>query len=284
MAQRGSRRVRGAERQISAAGAKITKSSNSVPNAQSEDSGSLVFTVEQFRRIARIVVKANPETASQLGALRRRLSDLLMNAGLIDDGTEKGKEFRKLAVQKIDHERRAQRFRKIATAGNPLKPRLYVGNMMAELCLALREPRKRDDPIIAPYAPGRVAVLLAQRSVSEVKAAARHLAVYHQAQVRPGPARRHDLDAILDELGDIYANVSAYKKHRHCLSISERSLFGKFCRAVLEPHCKTSDCTFSALSHRWERIKEHASRPAERVKRAPKRVLRPRKKQTATAS
>ena len=227
------------------------------------------------------MVKANPEAASQLGALRRRLSDLLKNAGLIDDGTEQGKEFRKRAAEEIDHERIAQRFRKIATAGNPLKPRLYAGNMMAELYLALREPWKRGDPIMAPYAQGRVADLLAQRRISEIQAVARHLAIYHEAQIRLGHPHQYDLDAILEELADIYANITGYLEHRHCLSISERSLFGQFCHEILNPEGKV--LKFVALSRRWERIKKQASRRAKRVKKAPKRVLRRGKKLTHTA-
>jgi hypothetical protein len=288
MTQRGNRRVRSAGRQISPAVApELVAGANSsapVQNSEHDEPGPPHFTVEQFRRIARFVVKVNPEAASQLGALRRRLSDLLMNAGIIHDGTEYGEEFYKLARQEEDHSEKARRFRMIASSGKPLKPELYIDTMMAELYFALRQPPKRGDPITVPYVRGRIAASLAQRSVPEIQAAARHLAIYHQAQVRRGPPRRYDLDAILEELGDIYASITGYKKHRHRLSISERSLFGKFCRAVLEPHCEASECSFAAISRRWQRIKEHASRPAKRIRRAPKRVLRPRKKQERTAT
>jgi hypothetical protein len=244
-----------------------------------------LFTVEQFRRIALIVAKANPKAPAQVGALRRRLSDLLINAGIADDGTIKGKEFHKLADKEfIDHAEYARRFRKIATSGNPLKPTLYIDNMMAELRFALRPPRKPDDPIIVPSYRAHLADSLAQHSVADIQSAARHLAIYHQSQVSRGPRAERALDTVLDELADIFAIITGYTKHRHCLSLSERSLFGKFCQAVLQPHCTVSNTTFSALSRRWVRIKEHASRPAKRVRRAPKRVLRPRKKQEPTTA
>jgi hypothetical protein len=243
-----------------------------------------LFTVEQFRRIARIVTKANPEAAALLGALRRRLSDLLMNAGVTDDGTVKGKAFRKLAAEEVDHAEIARRFRTIARSGKPLEPTLYANNMMAELYLALRQPLKRGDPIMVPSVRAHMAASLAQRSVAEIQRAARHLAIYHQSQVRRGRPSRYDLDAILEELGDIYATITDFSGHRHCLSHSDNSQFVQFCNAVLEPHCEASECSFSALSGRWERFKEHASRPAKRIKRARKRVLRPRKKQKPTVA
>ena len=103
MTQRGNRRVRSAGRRISRAEnaelAAVADPLAPVQKSERDKNGPPDFTAEQFRRIARIVAKANPEAASQLGALRRRLSDVLMNVGMIDDGTEDGETFRKLAAE-----------------------------------------------------------------------------------------------------------------------------------------------------------------------------------------
>ena len=242
------------------------------------------FTEEQLSRIDGIVARANPAARTRLEQLHVQLSELLVAIGLIDDGTEYGREFRKLAREEEDHAEKARRFRKIARSGNPREATLYIDKMMAELHSALRQPLKRGDPIQVPSARAGLAASLARHSVSAIQSAARHLAVYHQAQVRRGHPAGWDLDTALEQLADIYAIVTGYIKHRHCLTLSERTLFGKFCHAVLEPHCKASESSFSALSGRWERIKKHASRPAEHVKRAPKRVLRSRKNQAPTAT
>jgi hypothetical protein len=240
------------------------------------------FTDEQLRRINGIVERADPAAIARLEQMHVQLSELLVAVGIIDDGTEYSREFRKLAREEEDHAEKARRFRRIARSGNPIRQTLYIDTMMAELHFALRQPRKRGDPVQVPSARAHVHTSLAKRSVAEIQGAARHLAVYHQAQVRRGHPTKGDLDTLLEQLADIYANITDYTKHRHCLSLSERTLFGKFCHAVLEPHCKESESSFAAISRRWERIKRHASRKAEHVKKAPKRVLRPRKKQEAT--
>jgi hypothetical protein len=283
MAQQGSRRGRIAARHIFAAGtvellSGATNPATNAPELERVESDDSNFTAEQLKRIDSIVAKANPRAAARLQQLHIQLLELLVAVGITDDGTDYSREFRKLALEEEDHSEKARRFSKIATSGNPLKPTLYIDNMMAELRFALRQPRKLGDPIHVPSARAHVAASFAKCSVAAIQGAARHLAVYHQSQVRRGRRTKHDLDTLLDQLADIYAIITGYKKHHHRLSISERSLFGKFCRAVLEPHCKASECSFSALSGRWERIKEHASRPAEHVRKAPKRRLRPRKK------
>jgi hypothetical protein len=244
----------------------------------------LQFTGDQLRRIDGIVERANPAATLRLEQLHVQVSELLVAVGIIDDCTEYGHEFRKLARREENHSEKARRFRKIATSGNPLKPTLYVDTMMAELYFALRGAPKRGNPIQVPLARAHVYAALAKRSVADIQSAARHLAVFHQSQVRRGPRREHVLDTMLDQLADIYAIITGYKKHRHCLALSERTLFGKFCRAVLEPHCKASECSFSALSGRWERIKKHVRRIAERVRRAPKRILRSRKNPEPTST
>jgi hypothetical protein len=289
MTQQGTRRGSSTARRISAVGdvELLAVATGPVTNAQGLErakGGALQFTEEQLRRIDGIVAKANPKTTARLEQLHVQLSELLVAIGIIDDGTEYSREFRKLAREEEDHAEKARRFRKIASAGTPLKPKFYIDNMMAELRVALRQPPKQGDPIQVPLARAYLAASHAQHSVAAIQGAARHLAFYHQSQVSRGPRAKHALDTLLDELADIYAIITGYTKHRHCLSLSERSLFGKFCHAVLQPHCTASESSFSALSARWERIKEHTSRPAERVRRAPKRALRPRKKQEPTTT
>ena len=243
-----------------------------------------MFTVEQFKKIARIIEKANPRAGTRLDSLRSELSDLLIAVGVVDDGTEHGRQFRELAAEDTDHSELARRFRKIANAGNPLRPSLYIRNMMSEVYFALRGSPKEGGAATSGQAIPRMPDLLTQWSVPQIQGAARNLAIYHQSRVVRGPRTKHHLDTLLDQLADIYANITGYTKHRHCLSLSERSLFGKFCRSALEPHCEASESSFAALGRRWERIKRHASRPAEHVRKAPKRRLRPRKKQDPTAT
>ena len=212
------------------------------------------------------------------------MSDVLINTGIADDGTESGILFRELAAEEVDHAEFARRFRKIGSSGNPLKPSLYIGTMMAELYFALRGSPKQGVSATNPEAMPRLPKLLAEWSTTEIQKVARHLAVYHKSLVKPGPPSRYDLDAILEELGDIYASMTDFSGHRHDLDSSENSRFIQFCHAVLEPHCKQSESSLKALSRRWERIKVDASRPAQPVKRAPKRLLQPRKKQKLTVA
>ena len=259
---------------------------NSEPTTLQSDrqkDGAMLFTKDQLSMIDNIVVKARRQAGARLDALHAQLSELLLAVRIADDRTEDAKNWRKFADDE-DHKEKARLFHKIATSGRPLKPTLYIDNMMAELRSELREPRKSSDPIIVPSYRTHLVRSLAEHSVTEIQRAARHLAIFHQSQVRRGQPIKRDLDTALDQLADIYAIATCYRKHRHSLTLSDRSLFGKFCRAVLEPHCEASECSFSALSGRWERFKEHASRPAKRVTRAPKRVLRSRKKQDLTAS
>jgi hypothetical protein len=282
MTQQATRRDNRTARRISAAGdvevlAVAPAPVASVEGLERAKGSALQFTEEHLRRIDGIVAKANPR-ATALEQLHVQISDLLVAVGVIDDGTEYSREFRKLAREEENHAEKARRFRKIASAGNPLKSTLYIDTMMAELYLALRQPRKPSDPIMVPSYRAHLTTSLAKYTAADIQSAARHLAVYHQSQVRRGPRSKHGLDTLLDQLAEIYAIITGYTKHRHCLSLSERSLFGRFCRAVLVPHCEAKECSFVALSHRWERLKKHASREPKRVKRAPKRQLQSKKK------
>jgi hypothetical protein len=73
-----------------------------------------------------------------LGALRRQLSDLLLNVGAADDGTVAGAWFREEANKAIDHARLARQFAAIAKSRAPLDHPLCVGNVRKELAAAAR--------------------------------------------------------------------------------------------------------------------------------------------------
>lgn len=243
-----------------------------------------MFTEEQFSCIARIIVKANPDAAAHLESLRSVLSDLLIAVGVAVDGTEYGREFGKLAAEDDDHSEKARRFAKIATSGNPLKPTLYTGTMMGELYAVLRCSSKRPHAAARTTTVGRLPVLHAQWSAAEIQAAARHLKTFHKLQAKRGRRTKVQLDTLVEELAEIFAINTGFAQHRRSLPDTDDSYFIQFCRAILAPHVAPSEATLKALSRRWQRLKDDASRPAESVKRAPKRRLHPRKRSEATAA
>lgn len=242
------------------------------------------FTDEQLRRIDDIVERANRAPTTRLEQLHVQLSELLVAVAMIDDGTEYGREFRKLAREEEDHSEKARRFRKIASSGNPLNPTLYIDTMMAELYSALRQAPKRGDPIQVPSARAHVRASLAKRSIQDIQSAARRLALFHQSQVLRGRRTKIELDTLTEELAEIFAMATGFEHYRHFLPHSEDSHFVQFCHEVLAPHIAPAEATLKALSRRWKRLKDDASRPGEPVKRAPKRRLRPKKLPKATVA
>ena len=246
MTQRGNRRVRSAGRQISTAGnAELAVVAAPVASAQGLErakGGAPQFTEEQLRRIDGIVAKANPQAASRLAPRMASYRTCWWTSASPTMAPRTGKAFRKLAAEEVDHAEMARRFRKIASSGNPLKPTLYADNMMAELYLALRQPLKRGDPIMVPSARAHIAASLAKHSVADIQSAARHLAIYHQSQVRRGPPRKHDLDTLLDELG-------RHLRDHHWLHQTS---------ALPEPF-QSGPCLVSSATQFWNRTARHRS-------------------------
>jgi hypothetical protein len=227
-----------------------------------------MLTDDQFDRIADIILEANPRALGRLDKLRRRVSQLLIAVGVTDDGTESSAAFRKMA-DPIDHAAMAELFRAIAASDDPLafavlSDRLHSREpsrlVRAELSAAAHSKwsgRTRKDQVRRPKSLRRISSsMLTEIELEEVRVMATELAHYHQSQVRRKRPNKNALDTILEELGDLYAELTKFSRHRHELPYSANSHFISFCRLVLQPFFDPSEVTPKAISHRWRRLRD----------------------------
>jgi hypothetical protein len=233
-----------------------------------------MFSGEQFRRISTIVLDANPDAAG-LGVLREQLVDLLINVGAADDGTEFGGWFRQEANKRINHKALARQFARIARSHAPLDHPLWTGELRKELIAVARRKwpeRLPTEPLRnAEFVPGASINFLSKCTPQELQDIARERAKYHTSFVQRKQPKKNRLDTLIEQLADIYANITHYPCHHSCLPHSANSYFAQFCRTILKPFFTTREVSLGAISKRWKRLKDDASRRPSGKKKSQER-------------
>jgi hypothetical protein len=242
-------------------------------------SENAMFSTAQFRRIASVVVKANPDAAGRFGALRRQLSDLLINVGMADDETADGAWFRAEANKSINHAALTRQFAAIAKSRVPLDHPLCVGEVLKELAAAARLKWPGGAPTDSgKLVRGAAAILLSRCSAQEHRDIAKSRAQYHASFVRRQRPNKHQLDTLIEQLADTYATITAFRWHAHQLRHEPSSQFVQFCHLVLEPFFDASEVSQKAIANRWKRLKDDAKRLPVPLKSAKPRKVRLKKR------
>jgi hypothetical protein len=242
-----------------------------------------MFSSAQFKRIAGVVIKANPDAAGLFGALRRQLPDLLINVGAADDETAAGVWFREEANQPINHAALARQFAAIAKSHSPLDHALCVGEARKELAAAAR--RKWPERVASDSGKiirGASEHILSKCSSTELRDLAKSVAHYHGSFVQRRRPTKERLDTLVEQLADTYATITKFRWHAHRLAYSPNSHFVQFCHFVLQPFFDASEVTPKAISNRWKRLKDDAKRPAVPIKQARPRKMHLKKRAART--
>lgn len=222
----------------------------------------------------------SPEATHQLDDLRRRLSDLVVAVGVTDDGTEFDIAFRELLAdpyhldeplnhakmpKPFDHATMAKQFNWIAVSDNPRDPSICSGVVLTALNVAARRKWSRQirkGQVNFPNSlDGMTFGLLSEQQRADVREIARDVAAYHEAQVQRRRPSKDELDTVLEELGDVYAEFTGFTCHRHHLHHAVASKFVRFCQVVLQPYFHPSEVTLKAISNRWKRLKDRDALP-----------------------
>lgn len=218
------------------------------------------YSPERLNELTTILQKKSPGLGVSRQSLKRQLLDLMNAVGRVDDGSEEAAWFREAGVDEPSHADLAKQFRQIATAKDPLDPKLCYGLALTGLNMAARRRwtlRRRQRPMNRPD-PLRdiTSDLLSTDEIAEVREMALHLAAYHQSFVRRGQPNKLDQDTLLDGIAEIYIRFADMDCHPYDLPHSVNTPFIKFAYTVMRPFFAQTEGSKGAISKRWKRLKD----------------------------
>lgn len=218
------------------------------------------YSSSQLAELAALVLRANPAADVTPDELAERILDLLYAVGTTDDGSKEADYFREAGADDPCDADLVKQFRAIASADDPLDPKLCHGIALAKLNAAARSKwtsRRYNRRLNRRHMLlGVTSDILTVSDRADIKEFALHLAAYHQAQIRRKRPNKNDLDTLLDGLGDLYLSFAELDQHRYALPHAVSSIFIRFCHQVLSPYFDPSEVSPKALSHRWKRRKD----------------------------
>lgn len=246
-----------------------------------------------LKKIAAILRAEAPKLVVRKKLLReldRRIFALLGAIGANVSDDEHSVALREASDAIPSPRQRAEEFRRIARADNPLDPAVCSPDALVRMEALARERWAE----ILEHVPHNRAYnlihvdwdMLPRWQQGNVRKIARDLAAKYQSQVGQGAPQKTDQNALLVDLADIFLSVTGQQIDRLELPHEPDSRFIKFVRAVAEEFFPDTETSPRALSNRWLRWKEHsnskptpitAARPTIR-KRPTKRGAKPLKK------
>jgi hypothetical protein len=221
--------------------------------------------LSQARRdeLTSLKINAGSAPSAGQGSVADEVQSMLFVTGIAHDGSDDSVFWHEMQEPPVDHKKLARSFGRLAEAADPLDPTICTPVLRAglnrQVCWRWT-PRWRRDGRGDRASLAQVEwASLTDRERDEIRAMARHLEAWHRSQVRAERPRKNEIDTALLLLADIYARHSGFDRDRYDLPHSVTTSFLAFALSVLKDFFDPTELTLSALSHRWGRVKAHAS-------------------------
>ena len=235
---------------------------------------TVMLYAEQFKRISTIVLDANPDAAG-FGALREQLVDLLINVGAAGGRDRRWRLVPPRSKQACQPRSFRQAVRENLPVARPARSPVVHRRASQRACcgcasqmaraIACRGIAKRQDH------SRRFDCLSFHCTAKELRDVARERSKYHASFVLRKQPKKNRLDTLIEQLAEIYSDITHYPCHHSCLPHSANSYFAQFCRTILKPFFTTREVSLGAISKRWKRLKDDASRRPGRKKKPQER-------------
>lgn len=222
-----------------------------------------------LRRIAAILCRESPRFIPGRKILReidQRIYSLLSAIGAKVSDTECSVAFLEAAEAIPTPWERAEEFRRIAVAENPLSPEVCSSSALVSLNAQASErwaDRLESTPLNRPYHLIRVDWdVLPEWQKQSVREIARDLEAEYQDRITQGAPQKGGQNALLIDLADIFLSATEQQIDRLELPHAPDSRFIQFVHEIAKPFFPATEISPKALSNRWRRWKRHsASKP-----------------------
>ena len=218
-----------------------------------------LYSREQLNHLAVIIERSRPLCIARY-KLNDQLLELMHVVGRADVDSQEVAWFREAGASEPSHAELVRQFRAIATAKDPLDPKICHGLALTILNTAARRrwTHRRHQKRLLSFHPLHDAASdpLSTSEINEVREMALGLATYHEAFVRRGAPNKADQDALVDGIAEIFVRFAGLGC-RLDLPHSTNSAFITFAHIAMQPFCSQTEGSKSAIAKRWKRIKNH---------------------------